>query len=401
MTFSYRGYLSLKSGYAMASMMDCLALDRVGADFKCGSLVPGRGVHDYFGPADEVVARRLDPTCWDAPGTQILRCIPTDALAPMENARSDQGFMVSNRRDQRKICATVFESPVWPKGWIAASNLYDALVLPSQWLADTARAAGVVAPIHVIPHALVWEGEWARESAARKGYGFSWWDEPVGDEPVRVLSEGTYMLRKNIPAAVEAFWRAFEPGEAVLQLHTHWFRRDHRALLMEELWARRERVRRETGRRALAAVVIDDSNLDWHQLWERYHWVAAAPLRGIYLSMAYAEGVGYPILMAAGLGLPVVCTDCEGHRDTAPWSYLVKSTPTRPGALFPFDPMHDSFRIAHIYDDDPWWKPDPLDAAEKLRMAVRKPSDELLEIQRAVRLRHSLFEVGTKLRGLE
>lgn len=364
----YRGYLSHRSGYAMASMMDCLALERAGVDFSCASLVPGRGVQGFFGAADEVVARRIDPTCWNEPGPQIIRCIPTDALAPLPSARSDQGFPASHRSDQKLICATVFECEQWPVGWVTASNLYDALILPNEWLADTARRAGVTSPIHVVPHALDWDAP--SEMPAPHPMGESWWEEPTGCETIRVLFEGTYMLRKNIPAAVEAFWRAFERAEAVMLVHTYFFQPEHRALLMRALWEKRMLLRRE-GKTDFPPVIIDSASLDWARLWKMYHWAKQAARGCAYISTAYAEGVGYPLLMAAGLGIPVVCTDCPGHRDAVPFAHFIPSTPTTPGRLWPFDPVDRTFRIAHIYEDDPWFRPDPEQAGHILHAAAK------------------------------
>lgn len=403
---TYRGFLSLKSGYAMASMMDCLALDRVNAPFKCASLVRShRPVIGLFGESDEVVARHVDPSCWDAPGTQIIRCIPTDAIAPMLNARSDQGFPVHLGPDQKRICATVFETPNWPVGWVTAANSYDALILPAQWLKESAEFAGVKSPIFVVPHALDFpEVAPARELNIPAEYWFGPSSADVAHTgrsprempPYRVLFEGTYMLRKNIPAAVEAFWRAFEPGEAEMLVHTHFFHPDHRAFLMRELWERKEKF----SPRTLPLVRVSDCPLGWNDLWGMYSWCASAPAKGIYISMAYAEGVGYPLLMAAGLGIDVVCTDFVGHRATVPFAQMVNSTPTNPGKLRPFDPMDRSFRIAHIYDEDQWMRPDPEHAAGILKAIAEEKkalpvTGELLSA--SIRAKHDPKTVGQQL----
>lgn len=50
-----------------------------------------------------------------------------------------------------RIAVTMFESTALPEGWVENLNTLTACILPSQWLVQIFRDAGVTIPIHVIP----------------------------------------------------------------------------------------------------------------------------------------------------------------------------------------------------------------------------------------------------------
>lgn len=407
----YRSFLNQRTGYSLAAAMDVLALAEAGVDFKTCTLSPRQPVDlrlDLFGRAQKAVAERHDPRGWELPGVQFLRAIPTDALAPYDRARSETFPVFSGRRDQRFVCATVFEAPVWPAGWGSSCNLYDRIVLPGEWLAQAARARGVVSPITVVPHAMEWPPEkdenglsdipppfhrakwwWERPSRTRDGYGW---------RGLHVFADGTHMLRKNLSSAVEAFWRAFDHDDgAVMLLKTSWFAPVHEAIFMHEL----HEIRRRLGRTRYAPVGIIDSTLTWSEHWGLFRWCTC------YLSMAYAEGVGLPLIQAGGLGKPIVCTHGPGHLDTAPQALFVNSRDAIAGQLEALDPLATldrcdncdrHFGVAHIHHDDPWRVPSIEHAAELLR-TVHMPEhvQYAQEAAKRVRERHGLAQVGAQL----
>ena len=411
MSLVYRSFLFQKTGYSLAAHMDVLAMAEAGAGewpggFKTCTLTPKAPplTFDLFGRAQQVAQERHDPASWKLPGVQIIRSIPTDVFAPYERARSDQGFPIYRGPEQRVICATVFEAPRWPMGWASSCNLYDAIVVPGEWLAQAARAAGVESRIEVIPHAMEWPPErdenglseippvdkakwwWERPSQLRDGYGY---------RGPHVFTDGTNMLRKNLSSAVEAFWRAFDHDDgAVMLLKTSWFKPIHEAVFMHEL----SQIRKKLGRTKYAPVGLIDSTLTWSEHWSLFHWCTT------YLSMAYAEGVGYPLLQAGGLGKVIVCTDSPGHRDTAPQALFVESRDATFGQLRPFDPVSTldrcehcgyEFGVAHIHEDDPWRVPLIESAAVRLREAT-KPQVQAGALIDAVKVhdRHNLRAVG-------
>lgn len=385
MSLTYRSFLFQQTGYGLAAHQDILSLADAGADFKTSSLTPSVYQDGIFGRSQDAAKARHDPNAWKDSDTVLYRSIPTDAIAPFWRGRSDS-FQVRANRVQKLGLFTVFESPVWPKGWRVAANAYDGLSVPAGWLALAAREAGVEVPIHVIPHALEFPDK-APEPALPKCE--AWWEAPIGDERIKVLCEGTYMLRKNIPAVVEAFYRAFNPLEAVLLIHTHYFKPVHKYLLMGELREVRERLKI----RHAPPVLISDARLSWDELWSLFSWST------IYCSLAYAEGVGYPLLFAGGLGIPIVCTDHVGHRNTAPQALFAKSSDRLFESLEPFDPLvkYDNFQIAHIHPEDVWRRPDPSDAAYCLQDAAKVPKD--FSFGAAVRIKHDPLVVGKQIKA--
>ena len=400
-TLVYRSYVGHRTGYGLAAHQDILALATAGADFRvCGlSGPPPQFGWPIFGRSMEAARQRYDRNAWKDRCTQVLRAIPTDALAPIEPARSDRGFPVRFHPGQKAICFTVFEAPNWPRGWVTASNLYDAISVPGEWLAVSARAAGVKTRIEVIPHAMDFEEADRQEHEhiqPQAPPGEAWWEAPTGEESVRILTQGTYMLRKNIPALVEAFYRAgFDRKDAVLLVHTHYFKERHRSLLMEQLYQVRKKLHIKCG--DAPPVVVSDAALMWDTLWAMFRWAT------VYATAAYAEGVGYPLIMAAGLGIPIVCTDQPGHFDTAPHAIRVTSAAVMPADLWDRDPMAmmDDFRIAHVFDEDRWFAPSRTEMAQKLRLATSDVSrSDALVSAVGVRNRHGLAPVGKQILDL-
>lgn len=94
-----------------------------------------------------------------------------------------------------KIAVTMFESTVVPPGWADALNQCDAVVVPSTWLVDVFRNAGVVRPIHVIPLGVT--------------KVFHYRERPVDRQPFTFLCIGDRGKRKGWHIAGFAHQRVF------------------------------------------------------------------------------------------------------------------------------------------------------------------------------------------------
>lgn len=388
----YRSFF-VNSGYGFAAAMDALALKAAGADFATCTLArePPMAV---FGRGSDAAIAHYDADSWrDTTRPHLVRAIPTDVLGPFPRARSCSapGGYAGSR--QKVALLTVFEAPVWPAGWVATSNAYDLLSVPGRWLADAAVAADVKTPIRVIPHAMDWPDPMPPPALPPCG---AWFDPSPPRTDFKVLVDGTYMARKNLAGAVEAFWRAYNANEATLLVHTHWFSPGHRDRFLGEL----ADIRLRLGKKRYAPVLVSAADLGWRQLWAMYAWA------DIYLSLSRAEGVGLGLVMAAGLGKAVVATDSPGHRDTVPHARFVAAQDVPASKCLASDPMTvlDSFRVAHIHPLDPWREPSVEDAEAQLRALHRTADGYSTERSRKAaaeaRRRHDPAAVGAQLVAL-
>jgi glycosyltransferase involved in cell wall biosynthesis len=71
-----------------------------------------------------------------------------------------------------RIAITMFESTDLPPGWADALNHCDRVVVPSTFLVDVFRQAGVTRPIHVIPLGVSANFHYVQRSATRTPYTF-------------------------------------------------------------------------------------------------------------------------------------------------------------------------------------------------------------------------------------
>ncbi len=93
-----------------------------------------------------------------------------------------------------RVCVTMFESSLIPSDWVAPLNNMHAVIVPSHFCANTFRACGVTAPIHVVP------------LGVGDTYTFA---ERSTDRPLTFLAFLDRGERKGGLVATKAFGRAF------------------------------------------------------------------------------------------------------------------------------------------------------------------------------------------------
>jgi glycosyltransferase involved in cell wall biosynthesis len=93
-----------------------------------------------------------------------------------------------------RLAVTMFESTRLPPGWVDVLNRLDGVVVPSTFCRDTFAAAGVTAPLHVVPLGI---GEAFRPRRREAG------------RPFTFLAIGDRGKRKGIMEAIRAFVLAF------------------------------------------------------------------------------------------------------------------------------------------------------------------------------------------------
>jgi len=221
------------------------------------------------------------------------------------------------------VAHTVWEAPELQAHWPALLNGCDAVVVPTRWNADAFEAAGISAPIGVVPHAL-------DPSTLDNASGDAAWLGPggldVGSSFV-VHSIASWTQRKAPWLTVEAYARAFGPHDdtvLILRTDTH----------IEPTMATPPgpRGRRHLTSWSVAKILHDHGptgrvHLE-HNLRTSAELAALARRSNCWLSLPHAEGWNLGAFDAAVAGTPVVTTGYGGPSDylDAHTSSLIKGT---------------------------------------------------------------------------
>jgi glycosyltransferase involved in cell wall biosynthesis len=242
-----------------------------------------------------------------------------------------------------------WESVAFPARWERAFDLLDELWVGSRYVADAlgpvARVPVLRMPVPVsVPRAA---------PASRNELGL-----PDGALFLTAFDYGGVFARKNPLGAVEAFRRAFAPGERA-------------ALVIKCLGADRHAVEHA---RLLDAVADDERITLIDAVLSDEAMGALVASCDCYVSLHRAEGFGLPIAEAMLLGKPVVATGYGGPAD-----YLTEQTG------FPI--RHRSTEIGPGNEPYPasgtWAEPDMEHAAAMMRHVVEHPEDAARRAGRA------------------
>jgi Glycosyl transferases group 1 len=240
-----------------------------------------------------------------------------------------------------------WEVMAFPSAWLRAFDDVDEVWVGSRFVAD---ALAAVSPVPVVRIALPVAPP-APAPADRAALGL-----PEGFLFGFVFDYESVVERKNPLGLIDAFSRAFAPGEAQLVLKT----------------VRGDRHRVEHAAVMAAAADRPDVHVIDRDLpaAEKDALIAALDC---YVSLHRSEGFGLTMAEAALLGTPVIATDYGGPRDfLTPFnSFLVDHRPVAIG------PGH------HPYPADGEWAQPNLDQGAALMRAVRDaPEEAALRAQR-------------------
>jgi glycosyltransferase involved in cell wall biosynthesis len=250
-------------------------------------------VRDYRGPMAHLAHRPVDH---DVVVVQM----------PLNGALE----LVAGSRGRRLISVTAFETDRPPAGWVAASDDFDTILVPSAFNRDVLLAAGVRAEVRAVPH-IVGSGS----GAAPARY------PDIGDRFV-FYTIGSWSTRKAMPDTINAFLDAFTARDDVA-LVVKTTGRDQQAV---DRWARGLAPRGPT-RWPVATWPAVAALLAGRRDVPRLHLVAeslsareidALHARGdCFFSLTRAEGWGLCISDALAAGNPAVVTGWS-----APVDYL-------------------------------------------------------------------------------
>lgn len=241
-----------------------------------------------------------------------------------------------------------WETDVLPPEWFEAFRYVNEIWVNSTFVGENLGRNSPV-PVVVVPQAIVVpdprgvELELARDDR----YTFLF-----------MLDYFSTLRRKNALGLIEAFTRAFQPGEGprlLLKTINAQFRRQEHDELRWKIGDRPD-------------IDLVDSILDSRQK------AALMARADCYVSLHRSEGFGLTLAESMALGTPVIATGYSGNMDftTSQNSYLVDWTPTLVGP------------DCEIYPHDGRWAEPDLDhAAELMRRAWQRPDEARAKALRA------------------
>lgn len=280
-----------------------------------------------------------------------LACLNGDHL--LRFARSAAGEVLARRPT---IGQWAWETDVLPPDWLPAFRLLDEIWAFSSFVGDNLGRLSPV-PVVVVPMAV---------SVS----------DPSGVElPIARDNRFTFLFmfdflstprRKNPTGLIEAFARAFAPGEGP-------------RLLLKTINGRLRPEAESELRQKIAQrpdIELVDGYLDPAQN------AALMARADCYVSLHRSEGFGLTLAESMALGTPVIATAYSGNTDfTTPHnSYLVEWTPTRVGREIEIYPAEGS-----------WAEPDLGHAAELMRRVWQRPEEARAKAERARADIHRLY----------
>lgn len=180
-----------------------------------------------------------------------------------------------------RIALTMFESTQLPPRWNRYLNMFNATIVPTDWLVDVFKSSGVETPIHVQPLGI---------SSA-----FTYTKRPADRQPYTFLAFADRGARKGWHVAGQAFMRAFGDDERY-------------QLILKA---------RPNGLNKVANFTNPNVNLIRDEMSD-------LELKALYdqtdclLFPSAGEGQGLPPLEYAATGGPVIATNWGGLAETLP-----------------------------------------------------------------------------------
>ena len=255
-------------------------------------------------------------------------CRSTDCLLSLGWPSLYQQFHQGRSLGIPKVAITMFESTDLQAGWADILNQYDCIILPSDWLIDVYRRAGVTTRIVVIPLGI--------------SQNYTFIKRPY-QKPFTMLTMGSPGLRKGWDVTTRAFYRAFGEDE------------DYQLLIKVR------DVPFDPGPIPpnIKVLAADLSNEEMRALYGRVD-AAVCASRG--------EGFGLPAREAAATGLPVIATRWSGLADSIEsWGIGLDYSMTYAW------PRHPNPSIRRC---GTWAEPDETHLVSLLKNLVKKPTSE-------------------------
>jgi glycosyltransferase involved in cell wall biosynthesis len=274
-----------------------------------------------------------------------LACINGDHLDALVRAGADDVL-----GGNPTIGQWAWETDVLPPSWLPAFRHVEEIWVNSSFVAQNLGRVSPV-PVVVIPQAVVVPDPSGVELEIARDSRFTF---------LFMLDFFSTLRRKNAVGVVDAFARAFAPGEGPL-------------LLLKTINGRF----RPDAQAELRRTIANHPDIELIDVYLEPRENAALLARAdCYVSLHRSEGFGLTLAESMALGTPVVATGYSGNTDfTTPQnSYVVDWSPTRVGPE------------CEIYPPEGVWAEPDLDhAAELMRRVWRRPEEARAKAERAQR----------------
>jgi 2-polyprenyl-3-methyl-5-hydroxy-6-metoxy-1,4-benzoquinol methylase/glycosyltransferase involved in cell wall biosynthesis len=328
------GYLGGNLGLGEAARGYTTALRAAGVPVATSTLVPELPVQQR-GSAPAAAEQRAFAEVAMPGGAEPainLLCVNAPQVPALAERLGEEAL-----RSRYTIGQWAWETDAIPPWWDTSFDLVDEVWVYSRYVAENlARATDVDVPVVVVPLPV------SKPDGAGATLPF---ELPDGFVFLFAFDFFSTLERKNPLGLIEAFKRAFEPGEGP-------------TLLLKTINARHRPEARERVRHAIAGredILLVDALLEPVQM------AALFERADSYVSLHRAEGYGLTLAESMALGKPVVATGFSGNTDfmTPANSYLVDWTLTKVGP-----------EAEHYPEEGTWAEPSLEHAAATLREVV-------------------------------
>ena len=337
------GFLDDGLGIAQAARLYIAALSAVGVPVTTTAVAPDPPAGTSRKTVNRYGSRPHDQLRTPFEPSFNLACLNGDHLISL--ARTRDGDVLARRPT---IGQWAWETDVLPASWSPAFDLLDEIWTFSTFVAHNLGPLSPI-PVLVIPMAVVVPDPSGVQLPITRDDRFTF---------LFMFDLFSTLRRKNAAGLIDAFTRAFAPGEGprlLLKTVNGRLRPDVEGELRQKVGERPD-------------IELLDAYLEPAQN------AALIARADCYVSLHRSEGFGLTIAESMALGTPVIATGYSGNTDfTTPHnSYLVDWTPTRVGP------------DCEIYPPDGTWAEPDLDhAAELMRRVWRRPQEARAKAERA------------------
>ena len=260
---------------------------------------------------------------------------------------------------KRNIGVTVWETDRAPAHWLPLMRQADAVIVPCEFNRAAFLRSGLDKPVRVVPH--IRRHCWREYTPADVARARAQLGIPGGNCVFYTIN--AWDPRKNMPALVRAFARAFaadSPASLLVKTGAtgHGEAPFYANMPTRELVLRAMQDAAAESGRPMAQVVMVDAELDGDGI-DLIH-----ALGDVYVSLSHSEGWGLGAFEAATLGKPVIMTAWGGQCEFlgGAWPGAV---PYRLEAVPLWPPHQPSY-----FPSQRWAAPDPDAAVALMRAAA-------------------------------
>jgi len=263
------------NGFSSAAKNYIEALLQHGCDIKITPV--DLGYPKQFYPTDFKRLNALKDKPFDVNRVQWFNTIP------------DMQRRFKNNLCLRTVGMAVFENNNPPKAWIKILNMNSAVFVPSKFLEEVFKNAGIEKPLFYIPHCIDFNQFTIKEKKKNKTFRF--------------LFFGSWKERKNGKSLVEAYLNEFSTDDDVELIISG----DNAGSIQSDIL----KIKKKFANKKLPNIIINEKFVTYDEVPN--HLRNADCL----VSPTMGEGFGLPGLQSMAVGTPIIITNWSGTTEYA------------------------------------------------------------------------------------